>query len=213
MIIKKIAETLLPKPIYHQIKMTVANPLVLRHWELNGRTIPPPHILKQTVIQAYQQRFMLDTLVETGTYQGAMIEAQRRFFKKIISVELDPDLCQAARKKFEKYSHIKILEGDSGEVVPTLVPTLDKAVLFWLDGHYSSGITAKGEKECPIYEELSPILKSKYWHVILIDDARHFVGQNDYPTLEKLEKFVKKINTGYQMEVKDDLIRLTPPTQ
>jgi hypothetical protein len=105
------------------------------------------------------------------------------------------------------------LEGDSGKVVPTLVPTLDKAVLFWLDGHYSSGITAKGEKECPIHEELSPILKSKYWHVILIDDARHFVGQNDYPTLEKLEKFVKKINTGYQMEVKDDLIRLTPPTQ
>lgn len=213
MIIKKIAESLLPKPVYHQIKMTVANPIVLRHWELNGRTVPPPHILKQTVIQSYQQRFLMDTLVETGTYQGAMIEAQRRFFKKIISVELDPKLCKAARKRFEKYNHIEILEGDSGKVIPQLVPQLEKAVLFWLDGHYSSGVTAKGEKECPIYEELSPILKSKFHHIILVDDARHFVGENDYPTLEELAAFVKQIRPGYQMEVKDDLIRITPPTR
>ncbi len=209
--IKKIAEALLPKPIYHQIKMTVANPIVLRHWELNGRTLPPPHILKQTVIQSYKAQFLLDTLIETGTYQGAMIEAQRRFFDKIISVELDPKLCKAAQKKFSKYSHITIIEGDSGKVLPSLVPTLTKAVLFWLDGHYSSGITAKGEKECPIYEELKPILQSKFKHIVLIDDARHFVGEKDYPTLEELEAFVKRTNSIYQMEVKYDLIRLTPP--
>ena len=82
------------------------------------------------------------------------------------------------------------MQGDSGNVLNQLVPELNSAALFWLDGHYSGGQTAKGEKECPIYEELKSILASSLEHIVLIDDARLFIGQHDYPTIEELKDFV-----------------------
>jgi hypothetical protein len=35
---------------------------------------------------------------------------------------------------------------------------LDEKALFRKDGHYSGGITGKSETECPIFNELLPIL-------------------------------------------------------
>ncbi len=212
MMIKKIVQSLSPKPFYSQLRMTVANPVILKHWELNGRTIPPPDVLKETVIQAYQQRFLLNMLIETGTYKGTMVEAQKDFFQKIVSIEPNPQLCQAARKKFKKYAHVEIIEGGYAEVISTLIPVLEKSALFWLDACYSSQTNTENGGEYLIYKELYPILKSKFHHIVLIDNARHFVGQGDYPTLLALESFVKQTRPSCRMEVKDDLIRLTPPT-
>lgn len=80
-----------------------------------------------------------------------------------------------------------------------------------MDGHYSDGITARGEKDCPIYEELEAILGEKPMdHVLLIDDARCFVGQGDYPTIEALTAFVQRKRPHYQLAVKNDIIRYTP---
>jgi len=79
-----------------------------------------------------------------------------------------------------------------------------------LDGHYSVGITAKGDKECPIFEELNAIFKiGMLNHIILIDDARCFNGSSDFPTIEKLTKFVKGINEKYQVKIENDIIRFT----
>lgn len=44
-------------------------------------------------------------------------------------------------------------------------------------------------------------------HILLIDDARRFIGQHDYPTLESLERFVVKNHPNRISEVKDDIIR------
>ena len=81
--------------------------------------------------------------------------------------------------------------------------------LFWLDGHYSAGITAKGEKETPIWEELEHICDHPIKnHVILIDDASLFVGKNDYPNLDSLQKFVESRFPDNIFEVRDDMIRI-----
>ena len=116
-----------------------------------------------------------------------MVEAQRNHFEKIYSIELSEKLFNRAKKRFKDYSHITILHGDSGIVLNKLIPEIDKPALFWLDGHYSGGITAKGEKECPVPEELKTILKSSLPHIILIDDARLFNGTHDYPTIEQIK--------------------------
>jgi hypothetical protein len=95
-------------------------------------------------------------------------------------------------------------------VLPLIIKDLNEPAIFWLDGHYSSGITAKGDKICPIFEELDSIFNNKPLnHVLLIDDARLFVDEDDYPTIEKLTKYVKNKNNNYQVEVKDDIIRFT----
>jgi hypothetical protein len=46
--------------------------------------------------------------------------------------------------------------------------------------------------------------------VVLIDDARLFIGQRDYPTMEELDTFIKMQNQGYSMNVDSDIILLTP---
>jgi len=182
----------------------------LAEWERNGKPLPPPHIVKQMAIEEYLRKFHTEILVETGTYLGDMVEAQRDHFKKIYSIELSKKLFNRAQKRFKKNLHIKILHGDSGIVLNKLMNEIDKPALFWLDGHYSEGITAKGEKECPVPEELKAILKSSLPHIILIDDAQLFNGTHDYPTVEQIEEIIRSNNRKYLVEIKDDIIRLTP---
>jgi len=182
----------------------------LAEWERNGKPLPPPHIVKQMAIEEYLRKFHTEILVETGTYLGEMVEAQRDHFKKIYSVELSKKLFNKAQKRFKDQSHIKILYGDSGSVLNKLMNEIDKPALFWLDGHYSHGMTAKGEKECPVPEELRAILKSSLPHIILIDDARLFNGTHDYPTIEQVMEIIRSNKRPYLVEIKDDIIRLTP---
>jgi hypothetical protein len=100
------------------------------------------------------------------------------------------------------------LQGDSGNVLNQVLAEISQPALFWLDGHYSEGITAKGEKECPIIEELSCIFKSKRLnHLILIDDARLFIGRNDYPTIQELTDFIFKECPNASVDVSDDMIK------
>ena len=182
----------------------------LIQWEKDGRPLPPPHIVKQKTIDEYARKFHTEILVETGTYMGEMVEAQRDRFKKIYSIELSEKLFNKAQKRFKDHLHIKILRGDSGTVLNKLMTEIDKPALFWLDGHYSGGITAKGEKECPVPEELKTILRSPLPHIILIDDARLFKGTHDYPSIEQIVEIIKSNNREYLVEINDDIIRLTP---
>jgi hypothetical protein len=198
------------------LKKLFKKPIILNHqeqlseWEKNGKPSPPPHIVKQMAIEEYQKKFNAKILVETGTYLGDMVEAQRNRFEKIYSVELSKKLFQRAVKKFKLYPHINILNGDSGIVLNKIVPGIEVPALFWLDGHYSEGITAKGVKECPVEEELQAIVKSDLPHIILIDDARLFNGTHDYPTLDEIKQLYNKSGRNYSITIKDDIIRLTP---
>ena len=177
-------------------------------WQKRGCPVPPPEIIKQITVQEYQQKYGYTTLVETGTYLGDMVEAQKNKFKKIISVELSIDLFEKAQKRFNNEKSINILQGDSGEVLPVILKDINEPAIFWLDAHYSAGITAKGDKECPIYEELDAILKlKKFNHIILIDDARCFTGRADFPSVEKLTRYVRSNNANYKVELKNDIIR------
>lgn len=180
-----------------------------RKWTLSGKPIPPPHMVKQLTVKTYAAQFGIDIFVETGTYLGEMIGAVKYNFKKIYSIELGHELYENARKKFSKHKHILIVNGDSAEVLPEILMDMKEPCLFWLDGHYSGGNTAKGEKETPIMEELKQICAHPVKkHVILIDDAREFTGKNDYPTLESLRIFIGARLPHHEFDVQDDIIRI-----
>jgi hypothetical protein len=179
-----------------------------RTWQKNGYPVPPPHLVKQLAISEYCRQSKVTTLIETGTFLGYMMEAQKDNFQKLISIELDEKLYQRAKRRFAKYPQIEILKGDSGKLMPEVVARLKEPALFWLDGHYSAEFTAKGDLETPIIQELESIFKSPIDHVILIDDARDFKGENDYPTLESLKKYVLGKKPNYNFSVKDDIIRI-----
>ncbi len=209
----KTLVNLLPAPTRNAIYARVArsrNKKVVAKWRAEGARMPPPHEVKQFTISEYGAKYAIATLIETGTYFGDMVEAQRLNFNRIFSIELSPELWKKAEERFSVFPDIKILQGDSGIVLHQIMAQINTPALFWLDGHFSAGVTAKGEKECPIYEELDAIfLHSKQPHVLLIDDARCFVGENDYPTIEALTRYIRSKNPQYAIQVKDDIIRAT----
>lgn len=181
-------------------------------WILTRRLLPVPHLLKQYTITVIQRRYGIKTLVETGTYVGDMVEAQKNNFKKIISIELSHELAARAAQRFCNESHIKILQGDSSDKLKVVIKTLKTPALFWLDGHYSGGLTSCSSLYCPIWEELNTVFSSSsnIQHIILIDDADCFTGKNDYPTIEELAQFIKKKKLPYSLSISNNIIHLLP---
>ena len=181
-------------------------------WTQQGRPVPPPHAYKRRVVRQYAQRYGLQVLVETGTYLGDMVEAMRTKFRSVYSIELDRDLYQRAVQRFAKRKNVVIVQGDSGKVLPEVLGRLSVPALFWLDGHYSAEITARGDTDTPIVSELESIATHPIKrHVILIDDARCFDGSHDYPTLDEIERIAGEYWPDSTFDVQDDVIRIAPP--
>lgn len=181
----------------------------MNQWSASSKPLPPPHEVKQVIIRDTQRTSGYQVLVETGTHRGAMMEAQKYNFRKLYSIELSDFFFEAATRRFKNDPQVTIVHGDSGEKLASVVAELKEPAVFWLDGHYSSGDTAKGQLECPIYGELSAVLQDRdRAHIILIDDARCFQGGNDYPTVEELAAYILKTNPAYRLEVVDDVIRV-----
>ena len=182
---------------------------IINNWKKMGKPIPPPHLIKRETVKEYAYKFSTEIFIETGTYHGAMILGTKKFFNQIYSIELDKDLYLKAKKLFRKYDNIHILQGDSSKVLPELLDKIKKPCLFWLDAHYSGGVTAKGNLNTPIIIELKSIFSHQINdHVILIDDARCFTGEEDYPTIKALKDFVVKERPKWVFEVKNDIIRI-----
>lgn len=169
-----------------------------------------PHYGKQKTLLKYASNYELKIMVETGTYKGDMVYALQPYFEKIYSIELGKDLYNKAQERLSKYKNIQLIQGDSGESLSKILENINQPCLFWLDAHYSEGITTKGDMETPIIKELTSIFGhsciSK--HVILIDDARCFTGANDYPSIDSLKKYILSKYPDWIMEVKDDIIRV-----
>lgn len=183
----------------------------LAKWERNGKPIPPPHLAKQRVLREYSKRYGLRIFVETGTYYGDMVDAMRAEFDRIFSIELSKDLYRKAIMRFKGANNIELIQGDSSIELENIVAKIDRPTLFWLDAHCSAGVSAKGETNTPIYEELRHILNAPdRGHVIIVDDARWFGTDPDYPSIEKLSEFIKSKRSGLDITVQDDSIRITP---
>jgi hypothetical protein len=178
----------------------------LKKWENEGKKVPVPHIVKQKLIEMYKKKYDISILIETGTYMGDMIYSQLKNFAILYSIELSQELWQNAMRRFEKNRNVILLQGDSGEVLVKLINKIENRAIFWLDGHYSAGITAKGAKDCPIYEELNAIFNSELNHILLIDDARLFIGKNDYPSIEELSNFILNHRSKSIITILNDVI-------
>jgi len=183
----------------------------LKNWENSGRPDPPPDVLKRKVLRNYAEQYKLKIFVETGTCFGGMVEAMKEVFERIYSIELGQDLFEKAKERFKSEKHIEIIQGDSGKQLRNVMTKIDKPALFWLDAHYSTGVTARGEKDTPIFEELRQILAHQdLGHVIVIDDARFFGVDPAYPTIDELKEFVLSKRNNIRITVEHDSIRIVP---
>lgn len=167
------------------------------------------HRSRVNSILSYKKRFNPRIFIETGTYKGEMLDSMNGKFEKMYSIELGEELYKKAKEKYKNNKNITLLQGDSSAILPILMKKIKEPALFWLDAHYSGGETVRGNLDTPIEKELKSILNHPIkTHVILIDDARDFIGKNDYPTAEKIKKGA--LNHGYLFEMKNDNFRIYP---
>ena len=178
-------------------------------WHWAGRPAPPPPHVKHAFLRRIARRNRLRVFVETGTFYGDTLEAMRDLVDELHSIELSAKLYQAARLRFAGNPKIRLWHGDSGEVLGTVLNVVRRPALFWLDGHYSMGETARGSEDTPIRRELSQIANHplRLQHVVVIDDARCFCGANGYPDVADLKAFSERLGfRGFQ--IVDDLFVL-----
>ena len=184
-----------------------------KKWLKDGRPDPPPPLAKQEMLRDYAKSFGLEIFVESGTFLGDTVEALRREFRQVHSIELSRKFYELSRRRLEGAPNVELHLGDSGKVLREIVPALDGPALFWLDGHYSGGDTAKGDTNCPVRAELDAIFSGmKHPFVVMIDDARCFRNPEatDYPSIEEIEQMVAEKRPGMKVEVAMDCIRIVP---
>ena len=112
--------------------------------------------------------------VETGTYMGETIFAMEPHFERLYTIEIKEEFYRNAKGAY-RGNKIEFLLGDSSKVLCTLCPLLESPTLFFLDGHWSAGDTGRGDKDCPLYEEVEAIMEGFLFEaVMVIDDVRLF---------------------------------------
>ena len=113
--------------------------------------------------------------VETGTHFGNTVMNMSKSFDEIHTIELSESFYRRAKDKFIHDRNINLYLGDSSHVWPEIIKNIDNRTIFFLDGHYSSEDTARGDKDCPLIEELKSIYDYfLYESIIIIDDFRLF---------------------------------------
>jgi hypothetical protein len=181
-------------------------------WRLAGRPVPPPPPVKHAIVKDYQRRFRLRVFIETGTFAGGMIDAVKRRFERIVSIELDPGWHARAVERFRGDAHVSLLQGDSGVRLPEVLSSLTEPALFWLDAHYSGPITARAILDSPIAQELDAVrAHAVRGHVVLIDDMRYFTGRDGYPDVNELVAWLREGDPTADVEIRDDVLRWHRP--
>lgn len=201
----------LPHPFLRVIKR-LHQQYSIHQWMENGQPVPPPHLVKVHAIKKYCKHFDSKIFVETGTYMGDMLDEVKNEFTQLHSIELSPKYFLRAKAIFNTNSKIQLHYGDSGKVLRKLLPKLQAPTLLWLDAHYSGGTTARGTLDTPIVQELDTISRHKLKNqfVIMIDDARLFIGKNSYPKLSLLRKYIEKRFPQHKFSVENDAIIIAP---
>jgi glycosyl transferase family 2 len=147
------------------------------------------------------------TWVESGTFMGDTTSVLSKVAKMVYSIEPEPTLFSKAEQRFSNTSNVKLIKGLSEDVFPKLLPTIGGNVCFWLDGHYSAGITFKGPQNTPILDELDAIgrnITRMNKIVVMVDDLRCFDPRNPeysaYPPVDALVDWARKHNLTWHIE-------------
>jgi hypothetical protein len=198
----KLTKFLIPVQNAYKIWETIRDLLV---WKSKDFASPCPNIVKQCVL--LRNAIPNGLWVETGTYLGHTTKLLTKHGSFVYSIEPDPTLSSNAISKFSSYPNVRIIRGLSEEVFPTLLPNLQGDINFWLDGHYSAGITHRGPQDTPILDELSEISNNliNFRNVcVMIDDVRCFNPElenySSYPPLNVLVDWANSNSLKWHIE-------------
>lgn len=152
------------------------------------------------------KRYPNPWFVETGTLDGDGVRcALAAGFPHIISIEIVPELAAKNRETFRGIPAVKIIAGDSAEVLVEAIRDITEPITFWLDAHWSVGDKPLTNDKTPILAELRQILTHPLnTHTILIDDARLFGTEAfNYMPVASVRELLLAINANYEFSFID----------
>ena len=173
-------------------------------WKRRNYSDNTPQFVKELIFMKYA----IDGAdwVETGTYKGTTTNFLSNRFPHVYTIEPEQKLYNTACKRFDG-RNVTLFNDVSEKVLPVLLTKLNGDINFWLDGHYSAGKTFKGEKDCPIEDELNAIEKNleNFGKLsIFIDDIRMFLPKSsnytDYPSIDYLVDWSRRLNMRWRVE-------------
>ncbi|MCP5506138.1 MAG: hypothetical protein H7A38_04580 [Chlamydiales bacterium] len=182
--------------------------------------------LKASLLQRLKTLFDLDVFIETGTYLGDTSQVAGDIFSQVHTIELSEELYRKSCQRFKNSRQIQCHLGDSAEVLPKLLKEINVPALFYLDGHYSGHVTARGLLDTPLMKELEAIRQSGMkGSVLFIDDIRLFqntlndqklkelkLGLETYPLLAQLLEAILGIDRDAQIFFLGDALLACPKT-
>lgn len=141
----------------------------------------PMHLVKPLI-----DNYDIPFFVETGTASGDSARLASKLFKKVWTIEVVED-----RQNIQtENDNIEFLVGDSSKLLYGIIEELKNKkgdnkhqfVLFYLDAHYSDIVPNESDyPECPLLDEIKIAANYGEDAIIIIDDARLFLGQPPYP--------------------------------
>ena len=171
--------------------------------------------LRKDFLQDLANLFHHDVFIETGTSYGNTTMLAKDIFNEVHTVELEDNFYNKAAVNFANEKNVKVYHGDSAELFPAILKNLtQRNIIFWLDGHYSGGTTAKGQSNTPIIGELRAIKESGISQaILLIDDICCFSPDTKelaevacgYPSVDEMRNAILEINPGYNIIMYGDI--------
>ena len=197
---KSFIKAILPKQLIKKFETY----RMIKRWGKKNFLEHSPQMIKEFVFEKYG----IDNApwVETGTFHGKTTNFLKERYPHVYTIEPEIKLYKDALKRFIG-KNVTLYNDVSENVFPNLLKKLSGDVNFWLDGHYSEGITFKGDKDCPVEDELNIIeanLNNFNKITILIDDVRCFLPENseylDYPSIDYLVDWARRFNMSWRIE-------------
>lgn len=172
----------------------------------------PPEEYKRWTVVEYALKGGIDTLVETGTQMGGMVEYTRGFFKDVYSIELYERFFEHGRQMFAACPNVHLFHGDSAEVLPCILHGLDGPAVFWLDAHWQGDVLLpRGPVNTAIQGETEALVKWGGDGIVLIDDIRYFGQLEGWPPVEGIRGQLLSAHPDWAFYVQDDIARAHRP--
>lgn len=158
-----------------------------------------------------------NVFIESGTFCGQTIINLIDSFQILHTIELGKNYYDYFNQiKIENnYNNVQNHYGDTIKILPEILKSCseDSKCIFWLDGHFSSWDTSKGDKDVPLLEEccfIDKLYKSEKG-IIFIDDFRLFgtnVNENWTDiTLDNILSCFKNFEISHSF-INDDILIL-----
>lgn len=154
--------------------------------------------------------------VETGTYLGEGARRLASVFPEVVTVELSKELHRDAEIALADTPAIRAVQGDSVTVLPSLA-NASLPTLWFLDGHWSTGVTAGEAAQCPIIAELDALGTGHPNDCYLIDDARYLAAPprppydpSQWPSLVEVIDKIREVRPDHHVTVLDDQVVAVP---